>query len=77
MWGNFLQTLHLYKIYRNIDILSLSEINGYNNNDELYHIDGYVFVQRNRNHGKGRRVAVYLKNDINWSRRFDLENENI
>ena len=78
LFTNFTFLQKLFKECKNIYILSLSEthINGYNNNNELYQIHGYDFVQRNRKHGKGGGVAVYLK-DIQWNRRFDLEKENV
>ena len=34
----------------------------------------YVFLQRNRNIGTGGGVGVFLKHEIKFKRRYDLEN---
>ena len=44
---------------------------------ELFVIKGlklYVFLQRNRNIGTGGGVGVFLKHEIKFKRRYDLEN---
>jgi len=34
-------------------------------------------LNRNRENGKGRGVAAFIKNGLNWKRRYDLERKNI
>ena len=46
-------------------------------NNNLYHIEGYNFVNRNRTKGIGGGVACYINDNINWKRRQDLETENV
>ena len=38
---------------------------------------GYEFVSRNRTNGSGGGVGIYIKNQLEWKRRDDLENESI
>ena len=40
-------------------------------------MDGYRFIKRNRKKGQGGGVAAYLKENIEWQRRPDLEKEAI
>ena len=66
---------------KNVDIITLSETHIRNDshldNNNLYKIEGYKFVNRNRTKGFGGGVACYVKENINWKRRTDLENQNI
>lgn len=66
---------------KNVDIITLSETHIRNgshlDNNNLYHIEGYNFVNRNRTKGIGGGVGCYIKENINWKRRHDLETENI
>ena len=73
--SNFIHIEHLLDQCKNIDILSLSEthIKTYYNNDNLYKIQGYQFIQRSRDKGNGGGVAFYLKENLKWERRLDLE----
>ena len=43
-------------------------------NSDLYSLPGYAFLQRNRNVGTGRGVGRFLKHEIKFKRRYDLEN---
>ena len=72
---NFIHIEHLLDQCKNIDILSLSEthIKTYSSNDNLYKIQGYQFIQRSRDKGNGSGVAFYLKENLKWDRRLDLE----
>ena len=40
----------------------------------MYPLPGYVFLQRDRNVGSGGGVGIFLKHEIRFKRRFDLEN---
>ncbi len=44
---------------------------------ELYKIPGYVFIYRNPKHGLGGGVPMYIRESINWERRYDLENDGV
>ena len=41
--------------------------------DGELHIEGYVNVRKERNTGSGGGVCLYLRNDLNWQRRINLE----
>ena len=72
-----LQTL-VYKEGSKIDVLRLSETHRVDRDESgyagLFKIDVYTLIKRNRSHGKGGRVAMYVKNSIKFKRRQDLEN---
>lgn len=81
IFSNFNGLCELFQSNPNIDILTLSETHlndaDFNGNQGLYNIQGYEFVCRNRKVGKGGGVAFYIKNDIRWKRRYDIESDNI
>ena len=60
-----------------IDVLTLSKthIEGDDEHSAFCDIPGYSFVSRPRKVGKG--VGVYISDDTTWSRRKDLEVEEI
>ena len=39
----------------------------------VYSLPGYVFLQRNRNFSTGGSVGIFLKHEIKFKRRYDLE----
>ena len=49
--------------------------NTHNDLDDLYEIEGFQFIKRNRNNGKDGGVAMFISEKIQWKRRTDLENE--
>ena len=59
---------------KNIHALGITEsiLNSSVGDVELY-IEGYVNVRKDRNTGPGGGVCLYLRNDLNWQRRTDLE----
>ena len=71
----------LLKKFPVIDILTLSEThintNTHNDNAALYHIPGYTFLHRNREKGTWGGVGMYIKDQIRWKRRADLEHDNL
>ena len=77
--SNFLGLRELFNAHNNINILILSEthLNESNDYDDLYDVPGYVFIKRNRTCGKGGGVAIYIKDSIEFQRRFDLENSKL
>ena len=82
LFSNFVNVQELLDRGNRMDILSVSETHiiindGYDDNDTLYTVDGYRFIKRNRDGGRGGGVAVYLKDNIEWQRRSDLEREAI
>ena len=81
IFTNFVHVQELLDRYKGMDILSLSEthiINSqYDGNDDLLSIDGYKIIKRNRKDRNGGGVAVYLKNNVEWQRRSELERDTI
>jgi len=79
LFTNFNLIQNLFSTCKKIDILTVSEthINGFNDNNDLYQIDGYNFIQRNRKQGKGGGVGIYLRDNLKWKRRFDLERDTV
>ncbi len=77
--SNLVNVQELLDRNKRIGILSETHIteNGYDDNETLFAIDGYNFIKRNRKNGSGGGVAVYLKGDIEWQRRQDLERDAI
>lgn len=43
--------------------------------DTRLQIDGYKLIRNDRRKGKGGGVCVYMRDDMNWQRRHDLERE--
>ena len=43
----------------------------------MYNIDGYSFVSKPRINGKGGGIACYINENINWTRRHDLESNDL
>ena len=43
-------------------------------NSNWYSLHGYVFLQQNRNVGTGGGVGIFLKQEIKFKCRYDLEN---
>ena len=41
---------------------------------DLFEIEGYTLIKIKLNHGKGGRVAMYVKNFLKFKRGQDLEN---
>ena len=81
LFNNLLGLQELIERHRAVDILTVSETHivddRYDDNEHLYKIPGYVFINRNRKHGLGGGVAMYIKESIDWVRRDDLENDSI
>ena len=68
---------YFFNTYKNIDIFAVSEthIDQDTSNLTLYNITGYDFVSKNRQNGLGGGVGVYVKSDLIWKRRSDLESK--
>ena len=81
LFNNLLGLQELIERHRAVDILTVSETHivddRYDDNEHFYKIPGYVFINRNRKHGLGGGVAMYIKESIDWVRRDDLENDSI
>ena len=67
----------LFRGFKSIDILTLSEThinnNTYNDNAKLYEVLGFTFIYRNRENGTHSGGAMYVSNKIPFDRRKDLE----
>lgn len=59
---------------KNIHALGITEskLNGSVSDAEI-NIEGYVNVRKDRNTGPGGGVCLFLRDDLNWQRRTDLE----
>ena len=59
---------------KNIHILGITEsrANKYLLDDQVSVAD-YILVRKDREYGQGGGVCCYVRNDINWQRRSDLE----
>ena len=63
---------------KNIHIFGITESHlDKNFINSQFHIDGYEFIRKDRKSGKGGGVACFIRNDINWQRRQDLECDEI
>ena len=61
-----------------IDILTLSETHTLSHNSEVnFLIRGFNFISRSRRNGSEGGVAMNVSEKINFSRREDLESDNI
>jgi len=49
-------------------ILTLSETHIRSTNTGIFNIQGFKFIQRNRQTGDGGGVATYLSDDLKWKR---------
>lgn len=43
----------------------------------LVNIKGYIFERKDRKSNKGGGTGIYIKDGINYVRRYDLETENV
>jgi exonuclease III len=84
IWGLFNNMLGLQELFdrhKTIDIMTLSEMHivdgQYDDNESLFQIPGYVFIKRNRKNGSGGGVAMFIKDNIRWERRCNLERDNL
>ena len=60
--------------HKNIEIARLSETHlSEENLIDLCELDGYTFLNRNQAHGKGGGIAIYIKNNIAFQHRHDIE----
>ena len=61
--------------HKNVDIATISETPlSEKNLIYLCELDRYTLLNRNRAHGKGGGVAIYMKNNIAFQHRHDTEN---
>ena len=60
--------------HKQVDFLGISEtFISKEQNEKLFEIDDYTFISKPRTVGKRGGVGVYLKNGLDYERRFDLE----
>ena len=73
--SNFDMLQEVFVLHKNIDIVTLSETHlSEDNLIDLCELDGYTFLYRNRVHRKGGGVAIYIKNNIAFQHKHDIEN---
>ena len=56
-WNNLAHITYILSSHRNIDIFSTTETHITDEPGELYNVEGYYFVHKNRKQGKGGGVA--------------------
>ena len=44
-----------------------------NSNDDIFNIPGYKFISNNRRHKHGGGVGLFIKDDLNFKLRSDLQ----
>ena len=44
-----------------------------NSNDDIFNIPGYKFISNNRQHKRGGGVGLFIKDDLNFKLRSDLQ----
>lgn len=79
LWNNINNITELCSSFKNIDVLTLSETHtNITEPEELFKLNNYSFVRRDRTKGIGGGVAAYISNKFvegeHWKRREDLEN---
>ena len=73
--SNFDMLQEVVALHKNIDIVTLSETHlSEDSLIDLCELDGYTFLDRNRVHRKGGGVAIYIKNNIAFQHKHDIEN---
>ena len=81
LFSNFVHVQELFDRCKGVDIMTLSETHivdrHYDDVEGLFIIDGCKFIKRNRKRGLAGGVAVYIKDNILWKRRYDLETNDI
>ena len=63
--------------HQGMGIISLSETHTKEGNEKRFAIQGYDYFVRSKVNGDGGGVAFYIKQRLKWTRRYDLEFENI
>ena len=63
--------------HQGMGIISLSETHTNEGNEKRFAIQGYDYFVRSRVNGDSGGVAFYIKQRLKWTRRYDLEFENI
>ena len=63
---------------KNIHIMGLTETHANSTiTDSEFNIDGYTVIRKDRSTGIGGGVLCYIRSDLNWKRRLDLETDEI
>ena len=76
-WINLANITQILTDFKKINILSLGETHIRDEPEEMFKMDGFTFLSRPRSNGRGGGVGIYVKDDINWIRRNDLESNDI
>ena len=72
--SNFHMLQEVVASYPEIDIIALTETHLTKTSwDSRYGLDGFVFIHRDRDQRKGGGVAMFVKDNITFKRREDLE----
>ena len=77
LWQIFELITDFFTSFPKIDILALTETHIQDEPRELFSIENYDFVSKNRSKGRGGGVPIYISTRINWKRRLDLEKKEL
>ena len=78
LFGKIAEISRFLNTYKDVHILSLSETHlDSSTPDDLLKIPGYTFIKRNRTNGSHGGVGVYIKDNVPYIRRNDLEAGNL
>ncbi|XP_065071070.1 uncharacterized protein LOC135695815 [Rhopilema esculentum] len=70
--------LLLQETKHNIDFFGVTETHLHKDiRDEESKIEGYEFLRNDRKNGSGGGVGCFIRNDLGWQRREDLENDSL
>lgn len=75
--GKHIDELKAQMVHKPLDVLAINESKlDQNDSDESIALTGYTVERRDRNK-QGGGVCVYLRNAVNYKRRFDLEEQGL
>ena len=74
---NFSKLCEYFNHFENIDIFGVTETHLNENSLSNISVQGFTFLNKRRNNGRGGGVGVYISEELNVKRRYDLETEEI
>ena len=67
----------LQETQKEIQILGITETPLSDFNTSQLDVEGYDFIRKDRDRGLGGGIGCYIRKDLNWHRRTDLEDKNV
>ena len=70
--------IFLQQTKKSIHVMGITEthLNG-SHVDTQFKIEGYAIIRKDQASGQGGGVCAYIRDDMNWERRYDLEHKDI